>query len=169
IRADDRLARIVPIAEPPRRTPRRILADQADAVTAPKILERGRAVAAEIARVAPQLTILVEVGGREDIDLERLDAFRRLAGPRRADEAVLRAARIVADPSHRRARELELVQIGNQRSAAADALEARIRDLLSAGQRAHQRHRRQRGHAKCAVLHNLSPRYFSAARARPIA
>ena len=52
VRAHDRLARVIAVAITPRRRRRRIVADQP--ILAPEILERGGAVAAEVARVAPE-------------------------------------------------------------------------------------------------------------------
>src|SRR5690606_16522125 len=88
IRAHDRLARIVAIAVAPRGRRRRIVADQAGAVRAPLLLERDRAVAAEVARIAPEVAVLVEILGREEIDLERLDARRGVAVAGGADAHV---------------------------------------------------------------------------------
>src|SRR5690606_39542462 len=88
IRAHDRLARIVAIAISPRGGRWRIVADQRIAVAAPEVLDRGGAVAAEVARIAPEVAVLVEVLRREEVDLERLDALRHLPRASRADEAV---------------------------------------------------------------------------------
>src|SRR5690606_35273 len=133
IRAHDRFARIITVAVSPRRGRRRIVTDQPLTVAAPEILDRGRAVAAEVARIAPELTVLVEILGREDIDLWRLDTFRHRAVAGRADEAVLLAARVlrhvpdphrrIADASpHRRAGHVVLVEIRNERRSPTDAL-----------------------------------------------
>src|SRR5690606_41268648 len=93
-----------------------------------------------------------------------LDSFRRLAGTRGADKAVLRAPRIVSRAAHRRARHVVLVQVREQRGAAPDAFEARIRNLLRCCEGTDERNRcRKQGHTKCTVLHSLSPRCSVAA------
>src|SRR5690606_36789979 len=63
IRAHDRLARIVAVAVPPSGRRRRIVADDARPAPepGPLLLERARAVTAEVARVAPQRAVRVEV------------------------------------------------------------------------------------------------------------
>src|SRR5688572_31348731 len=76
VRAHYAHARVVAVAITPRRRLRRLLADQR--ILAPEILERCGAVAAEVARIAPQLAILVEIRRREKIHRERFDAGRRL-------------------------------------------------------------------------------------------
>src|SRR5690606_28816574 len=73
IRAHDRLARIVAVAVAPRGGRGRIVADD-PRPRGPLRLERGAAVAAEVARIAPERPVLVEILGRENIDRERLDA-----------------------------------------------------------------------------------------------
>ncbi len=87
VRAHDRCARIVAIAITPRRRPRRIVADRvlAEAAGAVLLLDRQPAVAAEVARVAPELAVLIEILGGEEIDRQRLDPVRRGAVPGRAD------------------------------------------------------------------------------------
>src|SRR5690606_13129932 len=104
IGADYRLARIVAVAVAPRSARRRIVPDRAAAVTAPEVFDRSRAVAAEIARVAPERPVLVEILRGEEIHLERLDAGRGLTVARAADEF----ARVAA---HRRTGYLLLIQI----------------------------------------------------------
>ena len=75
VRADDRCARIVAIAIAPGRRARRIVADRvALKRLAPCCCSmREAAVAAEVARIAPERAILVEILGREEIDRQRLD------------------------------------------------------------------------------------------------
>src|SRR5690606_35225987 len=159
IGAHDRFAWIVAIAVAPRRRRRWILAHQVRAVSAPEILECGGAVTAEIARIAPELAILVEILRREDVDGKRLDTLRGFARPRGAQEAVRCTARIVVVSAHRRTGHVVLVQIGDQRRAPPDAFESRGGHFLGKGQRTGQRQRRKRRHAKCAVLLSLSPLY----------
>src|SRR5690606_16570176 len=131
-----------------------------------------RAVAAVIARIHPQMTILVEILRREDVDLERLDAFGNGAVPRSADEAVLLAARVIGDvpelhrrvadaPAHRRAGHVVLVQIREKGPTAPDAFESRIGNILSLGGRAEQRGHSQSACAECAVPHTSPPRCLS--------
>src|SRR5690606_35406969 len=124
VRAHDRLARVVAVAVAPRRGARRVVADQTRAVAGPEALDRERAVAAEVARIAPRVAVRVEVVGREQVPLERLDAGRRLARRRRADELpVAEATR--ADP-------LEAIDVVRERRRSADADEADVRHLLRA-------------------------------------
>src|SRR5690606_28555985 len=173
IRAHDRLTRIVAIAMPPRRRGRRILTDQAVAVAAPEILERRRAVAAEVARVAPELPVLVEVFRGEQIDGQRLDAGRRLAVPRRTYEAVRLPARVVRDlalagsaetSADRRARHVEIVEVGGKRRASADARETDVGRLLRERGSAEQRSRNEHGKAEGAVRHSHPPTYRTLVR-----
>src|SRR5688500_15377421 len=77
VRAHDRVARIVAVAVTPRGRRGRIVADRAAAVAAPLILDRRGAVAAEVAWIAPQRAILVEVLRGEEIHRERSDPRRR--------------------------------------------------------------------------------------------
>ena len=105
VRAHDRLARVIAVAITPRRRLRRILADQP--ILAPEILERGRAVAAEVARIAPQIAILVEVRRREQIHRRavrcRTASHRRAPNPRSRfpDRAADRAESACAGPGCR--------------------------------------------------------------------
>ena len=127
IRAHDRFARIVAVAMTPGGRRRPVVADRGRRVRAPLLLDAGRAVAAEIAWVRPELAVLVEVLRGEHVDGQRLHALRRRAVMRGADEIVPRAARDGAVREHdrdRRARDFVLAQVRGERPAAADALEA---------------------------------------------
>src|SRR5690606_409203 len=126
IRADDRLARIVAIAVPPRGRRRRVVAyHSAAGIRAPLFLARNRAVAAKVARIAPQVPILVEIFRREEIDRERLDAFRRLAVAGGANQP---AAGI---PLHAGPDDLVLAKVRRHRGAAADTDKIELSCLLS--------------------------------------
>src|SRR5690606_22934527 len=103
------------------------------AITSPEILERRGAVAAEVALIAPQLAILVEVLRREDVARKRLDTFRHRAVAGGTDEAVLSPARIGVGAPNRRARHAVVVEIGDQRGSSPDAFEPGVRHLLSRG------------------------------------
>src|SRR5690606_23384123 len=94
IRADDRLARIVAIAVPPSGRRRRIVADDARPAPepGPLLLERARAVTAEVARVAPQRAVRVEVLRREDVDGQRLDSGGDVAVPCASDPLLVALA-----------------------------------------------------------------------------
>ena len=147
VRAHDGVARIVAVAVAPRGRARRIVADRHDArVPAALCLDGPRAVAAEVARVAPERFVLVEILRREEVDGQRLDAGRARAVPRRPFVALLRLA---VRPGARRAPRaddeivvgihLEPREIGDgilarnradERRGAADALEADVRHLL---------------------------------------
>src|SRR5690606_21814700 len=136
----------------------RVVADHACAVRAPLLLERHRAIAAEIPRVAPKLAVLVEVLGGEEIDGQRLDPRGRLTVARGADEDGGVDARPVRTERHRDGRPDELVfaQIRGDRSAPAHALEAYIGDLLRSRGCADQRARRECGPRPNATLHPIS-------------
>src|SRR5262245_56477506 len=84
IRAHDRFARIVAVAKSPAHGAGTLLADRA--ARGPAVLDRDGRVAAPVTLVGPEVLVLVEVVGREHVARQRLDAFRRLAGRRRADE-----------------------------------------------------------------------------------
>src|SRR5690606_20471503 len=92
-----------------------------------------RAVAAEIARIAPQLPVRVKILRREEIPRKRLDARRRFAGARRPDE--LSAARKA------RADRLESIDVVLERRRSADAVETDVCRLLccrhGAGEKQH--------------------------------
>ena len=90
VRAHDLLARIVAIAEAPRGRSRRIVADQRNLVRAPDLLEADGRVAAVVAPVGPELAVLVEILGREDVVRQRLHARRHCAVARREDRHVVR-------------------------------------------------------------------------------
>ena len=83
--ADDRLARVVPIAVSPRGRCRRLVADH---LAPPLLLETIGTVAPEVPLVGPQRAVGVEVLGREDVDRERLDPFRCGAVACRAEEPI---------------------------------------------------------------------------------
>src|SRR5690606_37104006 len=139
----------VAIAEPPRCRARRIVANQAVPIAAPQVLERRRAVATEIPRIAPQLAILVEIVRSEDVDLERLDTFRHLPCTRGAEDPVLGTTRIVGAPAGR-SDHVVLVQICKQRRPAPNAFETGVRNTLGIDPRAEQRYRSKRWRATCA-------------------
>src|SRR5690606_19246012 len=130
IGAYDRLARIVSIAVAPRRGARRVAAHEVSVHTGPETFDRERTVAAEVARIAPQVPIRVEILRREEIHRKRLDARRCFAALRQADEPV---------PRHRGADRLELIDVMLERRRATDADETDLRGLLrvrsSAGDR----------------------------------
>ena len=88
VRAHDLLARIIAVAEAPGRRARRIVADQRHLVRAPDLLEADGRVAAVIARIEPEVAVLVEVRRREDVVRQRLDAGRNGAVLRREDRRV---------------------------------------------------------------------------------
>src|SRR5690606_12466381 len=135
-------------------------------------LGRRRDVAAVVARVDPQMTILVEILRREDVDLERLDAFGDRPVPSAADEAVLIAARLLGDvpelhtriadaAAPRRAGHVVLVQIREKGRSAPDAFAPRIGNVLSLDGRTEQRGHSQSACAECAVPHTSPPRCLS--------
>src|SRR5690606_34689677 len=132
IRADDRLARIVLVALAPWRGRRRVVADhRLTERPAPQLLDARRAVAAEIARIAPELAILVEVLRREEVDRQRLDPLRYLAVARGADVAAAVLARVRrAEQRLRGADELRIVDVRGERPGPSDALESDIGQLL---------------------------------------
>ena len=75
--ADDRRAWIVAVAVAPGGAARRILADGGREDRAPLQFEPLRTVAAEVARILPELAILVEILRGEDVDGQRLHAGGR--------------------------------------------------------------------------------------------
>ena len=81
--ADDRLARVIPIAVSPCRRCRRLVADH---LAPPLLLETIGTVAAEVTLVGPQLAVGIEVLGREDVDRKWLYPFRCGAVACRAEE-----------------------------------------------------------------------------------
>src|SRR5690606_13077805 len=85
--AHDGLARVVAVAMAPRGRLRRVVADERLALSAPELLDARRAVAAEVARVAPELAVLIEIVGREQVSRQRLDTGWVRAGACRADPA----------------------------------------------------------------------------------
>src|SRR5688572_28414587 len=88
VRAHDLLARVIAVAESPGCRARRIVSDQRHLVGAPDLLEADRRVAAVIARVEPEIAVLVEVLRRENVVRQRLDAGRNGAVLRREDRRV---------------------------------------------------------------------------------
>jgi hypothetical protein len=81
---------------------------------------------------------LVEILRREEIDGQRLDAGRVIAVARHADELAFvgRGARLTERAPDRRARDVLLVDVDEQRRASTHALEIDLRRGLSAGHRA---------------------------------
>src|SRR5690606_11072340 len=148
------LARIIAIAMSPRGGRGRVVADDgsAPAGRGPLRFEGGAAVAAEVARVAPELAIAIKVLRREDVDRQRLDAFGRSAVPgsrhallRDAIRSAARRAqrsdhlipfRIAIDAGGRVGLELGGRSLGQdryrgvERRAAADAHEVELGGLL---------------------------------------
>ena len=149
--------RIVAIAVAPRGRLGSRVADQLRAVRSVLLLDRDRAVAAEVARIRPELLVLVEVLRRVEIDGERLRARGHLAVARRADErAVLdrcRALGRIETDRNGRAGDLVLVDVGTERRGAPDALEVDFRDLLRVGGSANQDRRRERKHVANQLAH----------------
>ena len=92
IGTDERLAGQALVAQSPRGRARRIAADHRDGIGAVLVLEPLRAVAAEVARILPELAILVEILRREQIDGQRLDAGRHGTVPCRTHGKVNRFA-----------------------------------------------------------------------------
>src|SRR6185503_16431318 len=72
---------------------RTLVADRA--AGGPAVFDRDRRVAAPVARIGPEVLVFIEVVRREHIARQRLDAFRRLAGRRRADELPRRRSSLV--------------------------------------------------------------------------
>jgi len=157
IGTDDGLARIVAIAIAPGGGARRIVTNRCTEDRAALHLQSFRTVAAEVARVLPQLAVLVEVLGGEEIDRQRLhpggcravpggaELERRLASSRRRRRATQRkphgtderiAAQLLERAlqflgfREREAREFRARQRDRKGCAAPDALEAGVRDLL---------------------------------------
>ncbi len=159
IRAHDRGARVVPVAMAPRRGLRPAM-DRGDAEVARTALlvEREAAVAAEVARVAPERAVLIEVFAREEIDRQWRHAGRRGAvergadfddlavelDPKRADDRIL--GEVFAElgvGSHR------VRQLFQERSATADA---------DHGLRSGRRHEKRHGcRARCLPRDSHSP------------
>ena len=88
--ADDLAPRIIAIAEAPGGRARRIVADERHLVRAPDLLEADRRIAPVIARVRPELAILVEILRREDVDRQRFDTWRCRTILRGKDRHVVR-------------------------------------------------------------------------------
>jgi len=144
VRAHDRLARIVALTVAPGRRLRPRQDRHATEVARPALLLDGQAaVAAEVARIAPQGTVAVEVCRREDVDGKRRDAGRRGAVECGADIDRLiagleakwadnRVVREVFGESGRGA--LGMRQFHQQRRAAADSLRG-LRARLRGDQR----------------------------------
>src|SRR5690606_24187936 len=167
IRADDRLARIVLVAVAPRRGRRRVIADQRLAERpSPELLDARRAVAAEVARVAPKLAVLVEILRREEIDRQRLDALRHLAVARRADIPPPILARIRRTEQRLCGTdELGIVDVRGERPGPPDALESDIRQLLRGRRASQQDEQRACPRVTIADLHDSPPPELMLARA----
>ena len=148
IRAYDGFARIVAVANSPCRRRGRVVPYQARAVAAPQVLDRRGSVAAEIPRIGPEVPILVEIVGREEVSFERFDTRRRLAIARGTNET--RTA------TGGRTRHLVFVQVGQNGRAPACALETRVRDLLRRRKRTRKEYRRKRNGAPYTSRHGFS-------------
>src|SRR6185437_241594 len=82
---DDRLPRVVAIASAPGPGRRVTVLDERGADRSKLILEAIGTRAPEVALIAPEGLVLVEVLGREDVDRQRGDAGRRRTALRHAD------------------------------------------------------------------------------------
>src|SRR5690606_5975535 len=155
VRAHDLLARIVAIAEPPRRRSRRIVADQRHLVRAPDLLETDRRVTAVVPRVEPERLVLVEILRREDVDRQRLDSRRHVAVTRGVDRRIPRRyARPGPVPFALGADDVgRYVRVGRP---AADALLREARGVPCGGADAAE-HRRQSATSH-ASIHRPPPR-----------
>src|SRR5690606_32027300 len=99
------------------------------AAARPHAFDRDGAVAAEIARIAPELAVLVKVLRREEIDLERLDTLGHGAVACGAVEGVRGSVQVRAD-------RLVVADVGPHRHGAPDALEVDVRGVLAKSRRA---------------------------------
>src|SRR5690606_17330410 len=119
IRAHDRLARVVALAIAP--CGRSGIDGRSAASALPEILDRDRAQAAEVARIAPEPSVGIEVAGREEVALERDDAFRGVRRSRRSA-----AAETEAEPEATEAASRVVARVVQQRRRAPDALETDV-------------------------------------------
>src|SRR5690606_4489128 len=126
--ADDRFARIVAVAVAPGCRLRRVVADQGGAVATPQVLKGSRCVAAEVARISPQGTVLVEVLRREDVDRQGFDTGRCGTTLGAANEFTL--ATLAHAAAHSRAGGRVGIGVGKQWRATAHAAEVGLRILL---------------------------------------
>ena len=92
IRAYDGRTWVIAVAVSPGRRPRGVVSDRRRHDGPARRFETLRAVAAEVAWIAPELAVLVEVLRGEQVDRQRLDAVRDVAVPSGA-EASLRYRR----------------------------------------------------------------------------
>ncbi len=133
VRADDGLARIVAVAVTPRRRARAPSPPISRPPVAPHSSSSAdRAVAAEVARVVPELAILVEILRREQVDRQRRDASRapRRPAPGRRTCAAAVATGTSVRGAHRGADRRLAAQVGLHGRAATDTLEAGVGHLL---------------------------------------
>src|SRR5690606_21242906 len=108
-------------------------------VAAPEALDGEGAVAAKVARVAPQLPVSVEVRGGEEVASQGLYPAWRLPGRRGADELASEA---------RRANRRVVVDVSRQGRRAADTLEADVGGLLRLGKGKRGEQRGDQGRAR---------------------
>ncbi len=171
--ADNRRAWVISVAVSPGGRARGVVADH---TLPPLRLERIRAVAAEIARVAPERAVGVEILRGEEVNLERLDPLGRravsggaqevggfAARAERADQPVLFGIPV----DFRRRKRLDVLGIppllrGNGRRlrrAAADAWPSAAGTLLRSCGARHRRRRDQRDQRSGRALHSSDPRH----------